>query len=174
MRCEADRDWYNRVSVVAASDDSVMPPAWVLKRAVRIFETQRSKPSVVERIGKAVASLVFDSLARPALAGVRSTETASRQLLYKAGDFSVDLQVVPAEGASVDLIGQVLRESEPGFESVDRLGLDLMRGGEIVCSTSTNEMGEFALAGVDPGVFDMRVRLQEGTIFVPGLPITLP
>src|SRR5215210_6181044 len=66
--CAETRDWYERVRVLAAGDESTEPPPWVLKRAVRIFEGQPGRPRLAERIGQAVASLVFDSLARPAMA----------------------------------------------------------------------------------------------------------
>ena len=77
---------------------------------MRIFDTARH-PRLAERIGQALATLVFDSFARPQLAGIRSTETANRQLLYRAGDYSIDLQIAPSTGARGDLIGQVLLTS---------------------------------------------------------------
>lgn len=170
--CGESRDWYQRVRIVAASDDTLAPPPWVLKRAVRIFEMQRDRPRLAVRIGQAIASLVFDSLARPALAGVRSTETANRQLLYCAGDYSLDLQIAPSEHTRADLIGQVLKESDPTFESVSGLKLDIARGGKIVCSAVTDEMGEFKVSGMEQGVYDLRVELFEGSITVPDLPVS--
>src|ERR1051325_1393787 len=68
--CAETRTWYERVREVAASDNTVEPPAWVFKRSPRIFDTAR-RPRLVERIGEAVARLVFDSFARPQLAGIR-------------------------------------------------------------------------------------------------------
>ncbi|MCI0486783.1 MAG: hypothetical protein L0229_09305, partial [Blastocatellia bacterium] len=107
LRCAANREWYEKVRLLAASDDLPEPPPWVLKRALRIFENRPVRPRLVERLGQMVASLVFDSLARPAIAGVRSTETSNRQLLYRAGDYSIDLQVAQAPRSQANLIGQV-------------------------------------------------------------------
>ena len=121
--CTETRAWYEGVRAIAASDESIEPPTWVLKRAVRIFEAQHNRPRLVERIGQAVASLVFDSFARPAVSGVRSTETTNRQLLYRAGDYSIDLQIAPSGQSRADLIGQVLREGETTFESVSGCAL---------------------------------------------------
>ena len=170
--CAETTDWYERVRVVAGSDDSVVPPSWVFKRALRIFDTQRHRPGLTERIGQAIATLVFDSFARPALAGVRSTETANRQLLYRAGDYSVDLQIAPSEHAHMDLIGQVLKENEASFESVSGLKLGIALAGKILFSTVTDEMGEFKVSGIEPGVYDLQVKLSEGSITVPDMPIT--
>ena len=170
--CGESRDWYQRVRSVASSDDTAAPPPWVLKRAVRIFESQGDRPGLAARIGQAVASLVFDSFRSPALAGVRSTETANRQLLYRAGDYSIDLQIAPSEHTRADLIGQVLKESEPSFASVAGLKLDVARGDKIVCSTVTGAMGEFKVSGMEHGVYDLRVELPEGTITLPDLPVS--
>jgi hypothetical protein len=170
--CGESRDWYQRVRITAASDDTVAPPPWALKRAVRILETERNRPGLAARIGQAIASLVFDSVARQPLAGVRSTETANRQLLYRAGNYSIDLQVAPSEHARADLIGQVLQESEPTFESVAGLKLDVECDGKIVCSTVTDEMGEFKVTGLQLGVYNLRVELSEGSITVPDLPVS--
>ncbi|MFY9607754.1 MAG: zf-HC2 domain-containing protein [Blastocatellia bacterium] len=169
--CAESRDWYQQVRKAAASDDTVAPPPWVLKRAVRIFEAQRDRPKLAARMRQAIASLVFDSFARPALAGVRSTEAANRQLLYRAGDYSIDLQIAPSEHTRADLIGQVLKEGDPTFESVAALDFVIARGGEIVFSAVTDEMGEFKVSGIEQGIYDLRVELSEGSITVPDLPL---
>jgi hypothetical protein len=172
--CADTRAWYERVQAVTASDDSVNPPPWVLKRALRIFETERSRPRLVERIGQVLAHLVFDSLARPALAGVRSTETASRQLLYRAGDYSIDLQIAPSDESRANIAGQILKEGEAAFESVSGLGVRLNRKGESVYSTIADHMGEFALSGVDCGLYDLLVAIGKETVTIAGLSVEQP
>jgi hypothetical protein len=170
MACGENRTWYERVRLAASTDDSVAPPPWVFKRAVKIFEkTQR--PGLAERVGQAIASLVFDSFARPALAGVRASETANRQLLYRAGDYSIDLQIVQSDPPNAELIGQVLREGEANFESVSGLKLEIVQGDRSVSSAVTDQMGEFRVSGIEHGVYDLRVELSEGNITVPDLPI---
>jgi hypothetical protein len=169
--CTETRTWYEGVRQVAASDDTVAPPAWVFKQAVRIFDTAR-RPRLGERIGEAIARLVFDSFARPQLAGIRSTETANRQLLYRAGDFSIDLQVAPSTEAQGELVGQVLREGEANFESVANLRLEIARGNERPHATVTDERGEFKFSDVDYGSYDLRIELADGQITIPRLPVT--
>jgi hypothetical protein len=169
--CGETTSWYERVRLTAEADDLSAPPSWVFKRAVRIFDTQRRSPQLSERIGNAIASLVFDSFARPALAGVRSTETANRQLLYRANDYSIDLQISPLERSSADLMGQVLKERGEDFESVSGLKLELARSGSVIVTALTNEIGEFKLAGIEPGVYDLQVELSEGTIIIPNIPV---
>jgi hypothetical protein len=172
--CCETRDWYQQVRLVAASDDTLEPPQWVLNRATRIFETQRQRPALAKRIGEAIASLIFDSFAAPALGGVRSTETANRQLLYRAGDYSIDLQIFPSEHARAELNGQVLKESDLSFESVSGLKLDIARDARVIFSAVTNEMGEFKIRGIELGVYSLRVQLPEGNITVTDLPVSEP
>ena len=176
--CAASRQWYQQVRAVVAADDSVEPPAWVMKRALRIFDTQRPRATersvsgrIKDRIKDAVAALVFDSFARPVVAGVRSTEAASRQLLYRAGEYHIDLQVVPAGASRPDLIGQVLREGEATFASVAELPVALRLDEQTKYETTTNEMGEFLIRGVEEGVYDVRLETGEGNITAPAVPI---
>src|SRR5262249_21099973 len=173
--CGETTSWYERVRHTVESDDSVAPPSWVFKRAVRIFDApKRRSPGLTERIGHAIASLVFDSFARPALVGVRSTETANRQLLYRADDYSIDLQISGLEHSNADVMGQILKERGEGFESVCGLKLELARHDDVIVSVVTNDIGEFKLTGIEQGVYELRVALSEGSITVPNIPVGEP
>lgn len=176
--CLANRDWYENVYALASSDESKEPPPWVLRRALKIFDRPRGQAPLIERLGRAVASLVFDSFAQPATEGVRSTETASRQLLYRAGDYHIDLQIAPSAEAGLigmDLLGQVLREGETGFESVRGLQLELVErkaGGKLVSRCATDEMGGFTFSDVKPGAYDLQVKMSDSSITVSDLRIS--
>ncbi|HJQ70819.1 MAG TPA: hypothetical protein VKA70_17725 [Blastocatellia bacterium] len=169
--CAETRDWYVSLMAVAAGDDSCEPPPWVLKRAIRLFEVEQARLRLVERVRNRIASLVFDSLTRPAVAGVRSTETANRQLLYRAGAYSIDLQVAPSDQSRADLTGQVLKEGETAFESVAGLSIEISREDEPVYAVTTNEMGEFKIKSIQQGEYDLSVETPEGSVSVQGLPI---
>jgi hypothetical protein len=169
--CGETHGWYAGLRLVVAADDSCEPPPWVLKRAVRLFEIQQARPRLVERVRKRIASLVFDSLTRPAPVGVRSTETANRQLLYRAGNYSIDLQVAPSDQSRADLTGQILKEGETAFDSVAGLSLALSRGDQPVCEMTTNEMGEFKIRSIRQGEYDLSVETPEGVISVRALPV---
>ena len=167
--CAANQNWYQQTRAIAASDTTVEPPAWVSKRALRIFETQR--PRLVERLGQALAALVFDSLSRPALAGARSTETTNRQLLYNAGDYSIDLQIAPSSKAYADLVWQILREGEASFESVANLKLEFSSAGKKPYKVATNHMGEFTISGIEQGIYDLQIETPVGFVMALGVPI---
>ena len=172
MSCRACADsaaWYERVRGVAASDNFSDPPPWVFNRALQLFDTQTNPRA---ECFSQLSSLVFDSVARPALIGVRSTETSNRQLLYRAGVYSIDLQISFPRLSGADLIGQILRESESRFESVAGLSIKMTRKGRKVYATLTNEVGEFTLNDIDQNQYDLSVETKEGIIIIPRLPVT--
>lgn len=170
-KCAANRQWYEHVRTIAASDDTVDPPFWVTRRAHQLFDREM-KPGLIERVGNAIASLLFDSFAQPSIAGVRSTETASRQLLYSADIYSIDLQISPSDKSNATVMGQILRKDDFRFESVSKIPLSLVQSGEAVLSTVTNEAGEFVLTDIGCGEYDLLIDTRDICITVNGLPVT--
>jgi len=171
LQCGEDVAWYGQVKLVAASDDSVEPPPWVLKRAMRIFDSQRGATGIVSLAGRVIASLVFDSLRRPALAMSRSIGVEDRQLMYEAEPYSIDLQVASLDQARADLTGQILRRDELMFESVAGLSLELAGEGLPVLSTVTNDRGEFRVGALARGNYDLKIEARDVSITIIGLPI---
>ncbi len=169
--CRYDLDWYLRFKSIAAGDASVEPPAWVLNRAFKAFSLQRQGSSLRERARRLIASLAFDSFGQAALAGVRSTETAERQLLYRAEPYSIDVKIAPLDPNQADMTGQILREGEMKFESVAGLRVVLMRNGATVSEVSTNDAGEFTCEAIERGRYDLRFDLPESSISIVGLPV---
>ncbi len=171
-QCSKDRRWYEQVRSIAASDSAYEPPAWVLKRAIRAFDERPVQPKT-SHFGRLVASLLFDSFARPSIAGVRSTETAHRQLLYEAGDYSIDVQVSWQDQARGGLCGQILRKGDIGFQSVSGVTLTLTRKGRSPLLSGVNDFGEFVLNDIPVGDYELEVVTSEGKICVTGLPVKL-
>jgi hypothetical protein len=169
--CSSVGDWYSRVKSIAARDDSVEPPGWVLKRAFKAFMAHRdSYASGVPSQMSAV--LVFDSLYRAEPAGIRSTGAADRQLLYSAGGYSIDLQMAEADIRSVNLMGQILKEGEQGFDSVVGLPVQLVRGGAAAASAITDAMGEFRIDGIFRGEYDLYFEGRGRRIVIPAVPVS--
>jgi len=169
--CRSIRDWYQKVKAIAARDDSVEPPGWVLKRAIKAFIARRDSYST-EVPDQMLAVLVFDSLYRTEMAGIRSAEVADRQLLYSAGGYSVDLQMAQASASAVNVIGQILKEGEQGFDSVFGLPLQLVKRGATVASTITDAVGEFRIDGIIRGDYDLYFEGRGRRIVIPGVPVS--
>jgi hypothetical protein len=170
VSCASIGHWYRRVKSIASRDDSVEPPGWVLKRAMKAFLSHRDSYSA--DIPEQMAILVFDSLYRPETAGMRSTSVADRQLLYSAGGYSVDLQIARAGLSAVNLMGQILKDGEQGFESVSGLPLELVKGGTTTTTTMTDAVGEFTVNGITSGEYDFHFEGRERRILIPGVPLS--
>ena len=168
-QCAQDIGWYKRVRDIAASDALEDPPAWVFMRALRLFENRAQTPTA--HFGRLLAALAFDSFARPTLSGVRLVETSNRQLLYRAGAFAIDLQLDFFSPTAVNLVGQILRESESRFESVSELLVRMTREGKPVHETITGATGEFTIQHLAHNEYDLSVETKEGVIDVPRVPI---
>src|SRR5947199_5735195 len=87
-RCAENREWLARLRAIAASDDRIEPPLWVLKRALRLFDSRTARPRGLDDVGRLVAALIFDSLTPSAVYGVRLAQSGNRQLVYRAGRYS--------------------------------------------------------------------------------------
>ena len=170
-RCEADRSWYGLLKSMKGVPEPAEPPSWVSRRAVRLFEMRPRSESVPERLAHAVARLVFDSLQQPALAGARASGADSRHLLYAVDNYSIDLQIAPGGELGADLIGQVLSTSEPGFDSVAGITIDLACEGEPISSTVTDDIGVFIMSKIGLGEYDLQIDARDMTIRVVGLPV---
>lgn len=173
--CAGDRDWYERLRSLAATDDSITPPGWVFKQATKAFQDWASPAEVlnnlVRKAGRVIAQLVFDSGVQPTPAGARSSAVDARQVLYRAEDFSIDLQIEPRDQSRCGLAGQILRERDYEFESVADRPLTLVRDGAEVATTRTNARGEFAITSLDSGSYDLAIDTGDLNITIVGLGI---
>jgi len=89
-----------------------------------------------------MARLVFDT-SHHAAAAVRNSVPCSRQFLYKAEPFVIDLRVeLEPSQSRVLLIGQVLNSRRPDMKTED-VDVLLLSGERLVAKTSTNPAGEF-------------------------------
>jgi hypothetical protein len=141
--CEQTFRLWAAVLSVADQATQVGPPDSVLRTMKQRFAQRRPK-KLGERIA-AQAALVFDSFRQPMLAGMRaSSGIASRQLLYKAGRYTIKLQVEPGAAQRLSIVGQILDEQEPsgGLRDIAVLAL---RGTRTLDRTVTNPLGEFHL-----------------------------
>jgi hypothetical protein len=143
------------------ADTAIDPPNYVVARALDLFPARvasAKEPSLVRRV---LAALSFDSLELPTAYGVRSGQTATRQLLYNAGENDLDLRVTPASGESWVLSGQVLGDCTGGEVELE--------GASGAARITMNELCEFTLPALPTGSYTLRLRLNEMEVEVPQL-----
>lgn len=103
------------------------------------------KPAGAGSRVREMAQLILDTFQQPILAGVRSTSPPTRQLLYKAGPFHIDVRLEPLPGSSrLSLVGQVMDATQSG-KGLGELPVILRSGEQRKVRTKTNHFGEFQL-----------------------------
>ena len=137
---EAFKVWC-RLQAVAQKENGYCAPENAVRMAKLEFETQQAGKQEIP------ASLVFDSIAQSALAGVRSAgAAAARQMVYEAEGMMIDLRFDQQPGSkSISLIGQVL-DRQAARRSLAHAPVMLWtEKGLVLTETRTNGFGEFHL-----------------------------
>jgi hypothetical protein len=163
-RASADVRWLERV-VAAMRGDAAWeeePPAEVGARAVRLFRS-RINPEPLNPLQRLRAMLHFDSLLAPQPVGLRSGQPIERQLLFTAGELSIDLRISPS-GALWSLAGQVLGPAMGG-------GLAALASPAATAEAALNVLSEFALPPVPAGDYTLTLRLSDVEVEVERLRI---
>ena len=106
------------------------------------------------------ASLVYDSVNDPQPVGVRGTHQINRQVLFHAGDYSVDLRFEHEKGsASMVLVGQIANQKTPD-ELLANLPVILVAGNREVTRSISNTFGEFQFEYVPESDLRLLVPLE--------------
>lgn len=84
------------------------------------------------------AELVFDSFAQPVAQGVRSSGSRARQLVFRKGNYSIDMRIEP-HGSRLAIVGQVL-DSGQANSGIGEIPVRLLAYKQ---HTTTSRFGEF-------------------------------
>ncbi len=164
-KCSKVLSLWQRVQTTARREQSYQPPDNVvrsMKGTFAIRGTRRATRSV-----RAIAELLFDSSRNPLPAGVRSSGIASRQLLYGAGDYRIDVRIeAQVESGKVAVVGQVLSAADPD-EIVGVVPVTLVQGGKVLAESFTSQFGEFDVECDLKGPFELRVTLPAQELRLP-------
>ncbi len=140
-RCGKIVDLWQKVQKTAATAASWQPPEDIVRVAKAQFATaglggkRKETNSLIE--------VLFDSFSQPALAGVRSAGTETRQMLYRAEPYQIDVQIESqTEGNRLVVTGQLMDARNPEVVGRDVLITLSNRRGHLV-KTVTNQFGEF-------------------------------
>lgn len=146
-RCRRARDLFAVVAEVACGETAYAVPENALRSARAIFALQRTERA--RTFPRVLARLVYDSFAAPMLIGVRGRQRVTRQAMYRAGDYYVDLRMESEpETRRVSMVGQIANRRDPE-RSVAHVPIVLKSDEEIVARAVSNAFGEFQL-GYEP------------------------
>lgn len=143
--CTAVCDMWKKVYSIATNEASFAPP----DSLVRLLKEELAATQRPESSPWTLASLVFDSLAQPLPAGVRSGGSDARQLVFDADGTMVHLAFdLRPHSKTVSLVGQVVDKSGPGMAPRQVTVMLWAETGHPLAQTSANEFGEFQLEAV--------------------------
>ena len=140
-RCAKALSTWQRVRQAAAVEATYQPPDSAVRIAKATFAA-----SPLGRGAKSkgtLAELIFDSFLSPATSGARSVAIGTRQMLYRADPYQVDVSIERKPGASRLIVtGQLQNSRQPDVPCRDvPVMISNLRGN--VVQTLTNEFGEF-------------------------------
>ncbi len=141
-RCMQTVSMWQKVRQSAAAEGNYQPPENSVRLAKAAFAGAGLKD---QRKGAGSRiKVLFDSFLQPVFEGARSAGTTSRQMLYRADPFQIDVQVEAKLGANrIVVTGQLLDLRRPEIIAQDtRILLSNMRGN--VVHAFANQFGEFS------------------------------
>ena len=156
-QCSKTLELWKHVHQVARHDRSLEPPESAIRAMKGTFAIHGPRR---QRSGsRSIAALLFDSALSPVQAGVRSSSSSARQLLFGVGTYRIDLRMEPQlDSDKVAVVGQVLHSTDP-HEGLGALPVALIKGRKVVAETVTSQFGEFNLECDLEGRFQLRVKL---------------
>ena len=137
--CARSAHFWQQVILTTIREKRHQVPPTVLRSVRGHFALRWPTRSLVFKRTK----FVFDSLFNPFPAGIRSSGASARQLLYRLGNYSIDLRMeVQTDSGRIAVVGQILDDNEKGHHIAD-LPVSLQCGHHKWAGTKTNHLGEF-------------------------------
>jgi hypothetical protein len=140
--CQETVTLWQRVCSSAAVEGNYQPP----DSAVRIAKAAFAGVALdyQEKGAASKAKVLFDSFLQPIFEGVRSAGAGTRQMLYRADPYQIDVQLeMKPSGNRIVVTGQLLNLSNPKIiASGTRILVSNMHGD--VVQTVANQFGEFS------------------------------
>jgi len=171
--CAENYRWLTAMLAVTAQDDSFDFPEETIQWSVAQFKAASAGIPSKKQI---LARLIFDNLLPARTVEVRSmaAPAISRQVLYQAGAYEVDLRFEQFEATStIVILGQIVStEKKPG--ELAGLNVEMVASGseaaqEETKHTETDSRGMFRLRDVTPGEYDIIIHVPEGDLLINGI-----
>ena len=140
--CTRIHNTWKRVQAFFLHEHLYAPPVQAVRMARLEFAILFSR-----EVGPpAFANLTFDTIAKPALAGIRSAAASARQMLYETEGLAVDLRFdrLPASKL-VRVTGQILDKREPYGAIANAAVIVWTSKGLPIAEAKANAFGEFGL-----------------------------
>jgi hypothetical protein len=155
-RCAEAVAIWQRVREASSVEAEFQPPAGIVRIAKAAFAAAGLEKS------QHGLKLLFDSSLQPALAGVRSVSTDTRQLLYGIGPYLLDLYIsARPDGKAISVTGQLMNSKFPE-RILSAVPIVVGNGTGTAVLTTTNNFGEFQGEVEYGGDLELRLPGQDG------------
>lgn len=157
-KCEKLQALLSRLVTICLRETSFELPRYAEQQVKALMGLARApRRSALARL---LGSLIYDSQNDPQPAGVRGTHQINRQVMFHAGDYSVDLRFEHEKGsASMVLVGQIANQKAPD-EMLANVPVILVAGDRELTRSISNTFGEFQLEYVPEGDLRLLVPLE--------------
>lgn len=158
-RCTREVETMSHMLQLMASDELELPPARATATVLAMLPAAPPQPSLLQRLQ---AVLRLDSSAGTLAYGVRGGQGKSRQLLFSAGPYEIDVRVRPQTQGWL-VMGQLLGEAV--------VGMVRLTNETHSYSGTINELGEFEFDGVPSGNYTLIVALEDSELEISTIPL---
>src|ERR1700732_2625238 len=156
-QCSKELNLWRRLHQVAKRESAYEPSGGVVRTVNAAFANHRT--ALMRNAKSEIVTLLFDSFRSPLLAGVRSTGSSSRQVLYGAENYRIDVRIEPRiDSEKIVLIGQVLNSTDPEA-CLSQIPVALLKGRNVVAESVTSQFGEFQIECDMEGSLRLKVTL---------------
>ncbi|HEX4075110.1 MAG TPA: hypothetical protein VHX49_06905 [Candidatus Acidoferrales bacterium] len=170
-QCSKTLSLWQRVGEVGRREAAYAPPENVVATMKGTFAIHGPRKAAGR--ARAIASVLFDSASTPLVAGVRSSGTAERQLLYGVSNYRIDVRIEPQHNSEkVALVGQVLNSRAPE-ESIGAVPVRLCRGRKVLVESITSAFGEFDIECDLAKGLELKVTLATEELCLPLVEATI-
>ncbi len=107
------------------------------------------------------ATLQYDSLTDPHPSGARAGQQASRHLLFRAGDYSIDVRFEREKGSAHLMLAGQIAKREDKQQCLAESPVMLFSGSHEVARCTSNGFGEFQFDYVPQPDLHLRVPLPD-------------
>src|SRR5690348_7115996 len=162
-RCKETVSLWQKVGKSAAAEASYQPPLDSVRLAKAAFAASGVALAHSKKHSPGLIEVLFDSFLQPAVAGARAVVIGTRQMLYRADPYQIDIQIEPKPGGNrLVITGQLLDLSSPGVMGRDvQVTLSNRRGSSII--VATNQFGEFSCEIENSGDLELSIPGHDAT-----------
>jgi hypothetical protein len=157
---QRDADWL-RAFVSTSNRVTIAPPPPEVHSALLAIYRPAPLGALLRQV---TALLAFDSAAQPAMAGMRSGDTRSRQLIFACDLAEVAVTVRPSRQADrLDVNGQIFPRD---LASADTLVVQLALADDLLDISLPNDVGEFSFTELPPGAYTLSMSADGNQIAI--------